>query len=90
MPGDLERELCALPTPIGGLGLSNPTTTVTNHHQASRIVSAPLLIVQQREDLGEVYEEFVVWRNTIKSKRRKEQALAAEYLRERLPPKLKR
>ena len=66
IPGDLERELFALPR-LGGLGLSNPTTTITNNYQASRTVTAPLvaLIVQQREDLGEVYEELVVQRNTI-------------------------
>ena len=90
IPGDLERELFALPTRLGGLGLSNPTTTITNHYRASRTITAPLvsLIVQQREDLGEVYEELVVQRNTIKSKCRKEQALTAEYLRERISPNL--
>ena len=92
IPGDLERDLFALPTRLGGLGLSDPTKIVTNCYQASKTVTAPLvaLIVQQKEELGDVCRELVVRRNIIKSERRKEQAIAAEHLRERLTPKLQR
>ena len=92
IPRDLEIDLFALRTCLGGLGLSDPTKIVTNCYQASKIVTAPLvaLIVQQRQELGDVCRELAVRRNIIMSERWKGQAIAAEHLRERLTPKLQR
>ena len=78
-PGELERELFALPTRLGGLGITDPTTSVGDHFQASKQVTAPLvaLIVQQKEDLRMVCNDVSGRRNDIKLKRWKEQTQAA-------------
>ena len=54
-PGDLERELLALPTRLGGLGLVNPVAQSDDAYEASVNITAPLaaLIVEQEGYLGD-------------------------------------
>ena len=92
MLGDAERQLFALPTRLGGLGLTNPTLTSTEHWQASRSITAPLvaLIVQQTHSLGSACEEIIRKRSTIRLERRKQQRQAADHIRQILPATLQR
>ena len=50
MPGDLERDLFALPTRLGGLGIANPVDMSKSQFDASKRITAPLLalVVQQK------------------------------------------
>ena len=92
VPGDLERELFALPTRLGGLGIANPVQTSQNQFDASKRITAPLLalVIQQEASLGEVGKVAAKTRQRIRSERRMQQLQAAEHLREDLPPKLLR
>ena len=42
LPGDLERELFALPTCLGGLGLANPMEVGDDQYAASQKITAPI------------------------------------------------
>ena len=42
-PGDLERQLFAMPARYGGLGLTNPTSISVSEHQTSIRLTAHLL-----------------------------------------------
>ena len=92
MPGDLERDLFALPTRLGGLGIANPVDMSESQFDASKRITAPLLalVVQQKTFLGEVRHEAEKTRQQIQSERRKQQLHAAECLREQLSPRLQR
>ena len=92
IPGDMERDLFALPTRLGGLGITNPVEMSDGQFDASKRITAPLmaLVVQQEAFLGEVREEAEKTRQLIRSERRLEQARAAEHLRERLSPNFQR
>ena len=54
IPGNLERELFALPTRLGGLGLANTVEICDDQYAALQKITAPsiALIIQQRGDLG--------------------------------------
>ena len=56
-PSDLVRELMALPTSLGSLGLINPQGSATEQHETSKRISAPLvdLILQQDHQLLECH-----------------------------------
>ena len=41
-PSDVERSLLGLPLRLGGMGLTNPTTTSTQEYTASKSISLPL------------------------------------------------
>ena len=47
---DMERDLLALPTRLGGMGIPNPTKTCDEKFMSSEWISAPLtvLILQQK------------------------------------------
>ena len=49
-PGDLVRELLALPAQLGGMGLINPAVISTEQHATSKIISAPLVEHVLRQD----------------------------------------
>ena len=42
-PGDLIQELIALPIYLGGLGLTNPLTSFSQIHTASKLIGATLV-----------------------------------------------
>ena len=42
-PGNLVRELLALPVRLGGLGLINPVAVAQDQHASSQLISAPLV-----------------------------------------------
>ena len=92
IPGDMERDLFALLTQLGGLGITNPVEMSECQFDASKRITAPLmaLVVQQEAFLGEVREEAEKTRQLIRSERRLEQAWATEHLRERLSPNFQR
>ena len=72
---DLERELLALPTCHGGLGLVNPTT-MSEEHTLSLCLTAPLtaIITLQRDDIGDSRQQ----QQSIKSSLRTEQRTRQE------------
>ena len=41
-PSDVERSLLGLPPRLGGMGITNPTTTSTQEYTASKSISLPL------------------------------------------------
>ncbi len=72
-PSDTERELLALPARLGGIGLTNPTTTSDLAYSTSKQVSAPLynLILNHRiEYTQEAHsEQYLAKREAKKNKR---------------------
>ena len=54
-PGDLVRELLALPAQQGGLGKINPVAISAAHHATSKKISAPLvnLVVSQNHQIAQ-------------------------------------
>ena len=92
IPGEVERELFALPTRLGGLGITNPINMSECQFEASKRVTAPLLalIVQQHTTVSEVRNAAEKTRQVIRSETRRRQAKAAEQLRSRLPENLRR
>ena len=82
VPGKLGRDLFALPTRLGGLGLPNPAETSEGQFEASTRLTAPLLalVVQQHTPVGEVQIEAEKTRKAIRLERRRQQAKAAEQL----------
>ena len=49
-PGDLVRELLALPAHLGGMGLINPAVISAEQHPTSKLISAPLVEQVLRQD----------------------------------------
>ena len=92
VPGELERELFALPTRLGGLGIGNPTDACDDQYAASQEITAPLLalIIQQESDIGGANEKAQSVKNTLRQARRRRQAQRAEDLHRRISPQLQR
>ena len=90
-PGDLERDLLALPVRLGGLGIINPTQLVDSHRY-SRQLTAPLVqrIKDQSITLGDVPANQLDEKQKIRGERRTKQANAASQLKTALPPDLQR
>ena len=88
----MERDLLALPTRLGGLGVPDPSKTCNNHFRCSQRISAPLtaLIMQQEVVCPlSVPNEQTSIKNKIKAQRRQEQTNAAAKLGDKLPSNLK-
>ena len=63
VPGDVERELLAMPTRLGGLGLVCPETLPDHEFQASTRVTAPLaalIAVQTSKRGGAVAQQKII------------------------------
>ena len=60
-PGDQERELLALPTHLGGLGIVNPTLTAQLEYETSIRMTEPLVhkIINQEETLEDVISQVI-------------------------------
>ena len=56
-PGDLMRELLALPASLGGLSITNPITISAEQHSTSKLISAPLVkrVIEQDHQLGDCH-----------------------------------
>ena len=54
-PGNLVRELLALPARLGGLGLINPVAVAQDQHASSQLISAPLVerVLRQEHQLAD-------------------------------------
>ena len=91
-PSDLVRELMALPTSLGGLGLINPQGSATEQNETSKRISAPLvdLILQQNHQLLECHSTQKDIKDTIRAEKRTKQKDAAKTLQNQLPPSLQR
>ena len=90
MPGEVECDLFALPTRLGGLGIANLVEAAECQFEASMGLAAPLLalVVQQHTSVAEVRSEEEKAPQAIRSERRRQQARAADQLRGCLPEKL--
>ena len=60
-PGDLMRELLALPASLGGLSITNPITISAEQHSTSKLISAPLVkrVIEQDHQLGDCHGQPV-------------------------------
>ena len=88
---DLERDLLALPTRLGGMGIPNPTKTCHEKFMSSEQISAPLtaLILQQEKVYPtNVASEQVSIKSKIKAQWRRAKADEPARLRESLPTNL--
>ena len=90
-PSDVERELLALPSRHGGLGLVNPTA-MEEEHTSSLQVTEPLttLIEQQNGDLGDTGQLQQSIKQTLRAERRRRQEDVATEVKARLPQHLQR
>ena len=87
----MERDLLALPTQLGGLGIPDPLKTCNDHFRCSERISAPLtaLILQQEVVCPpSVPIEQTSIKNKIKAQRWQEQTNAAIKLQDKLPSNL--
>ena len=91
-PGDLVRELLALPAKLGGIGLINPVEIAIDQHSTSRKISAPLveLVVVQDHRIAECPETQRQIKAAARTEKRSKLKHAAECLQEQLPAPLQR
>ena len=90
---DKERELFALPTRLGGLGITNLTTSADDCYNNSKKITAPLiqLILQQTKDYPSyITEDQTSIKSEMKAKRRHQQQEKAKALRSQLPSPMQR
>ena len=87
-----ERDLLALPTRLGGMGLVNPTNESTHAFEASKRITAPLvaLIVTQDPDKVVQRASHQKIKNHVKKMRRVLQEQQAQNILEHLNPQLQR
>ena len=87
----MERDLLALPTQLGGLGVPDPSKTCNGHFRCPLHISAPLtaLILQQEVVcLPSVPNEQTSIKNEIKAQRWQDQTNTAAKLHDKLPSNL--
>ena len=88
-----ERDLFALPTRLGSLGLTKPTDTAAHEFSSSQKVTAPLatlILLQQHEITFDTIREQQCAKAEIKRLRQQKQAVTATQLRTTLPTHLQR
>ena len=88
---DMERDLLALPTWLGGIGIPDPSKTCNDHFRCSQRIYAPLttLILQQQVVCPpSVPNEQTSIKNKIKAQQRQEQTNAAAKLHDKRPSNL--
>ena len=92
-PNDLTRQLLALPSRLGGLGIKVPTTLAASQHQGSCEVTAPLvsLIIQQGGgDMRQALAEQQHLKRQIHQRQRQSLCADAAKIIEDLPSTLQR
>ena len=91
-PSDTERELLALPTRNGGLGIINRALTANREHQTSLHLSSPciLLITHRQRDLAQVVTLQRRTRSDILQTKRKHEEQATANVHDKLPEPLQR
>ena len=82
--GEQERKLLALPSRLGGLGISNPEEAADEQYDASLRTTAPLaaLIVQQETSIATACEEVQKVRKKIRKESRQRQENRAQTLKD--------
>ena len=91
-PGDLVRDLLALPARLGGLGLINPTAVSTEQHATSQLISAPLVerVLQQNHQLMGCHEIQHAIKSRAHSSKQARRRQDAKDLQSQLPASLHR
>ena len=91
-PGQHMRDILALPARIGGLGLTNPTTSAKEQRAASQQISAPLVerIVNQDHQLGSCHSFQQSIKRRIQHTKRRNQKEDANKLQNNLSAPLQR
>ena len=88
---DMERDLLALSTRLGGLGIPDPLKTCNDHFRCSERISAPLAALTLQQEVvcpPSVPNEQTSMKNKIKAQRRQEQTNAVAKLHDKLPSNL--
>ena len=88
-----ERELLALPTRLGGLGLTNPMEVCNHDFKGSENVTAPLvklILLQQHHIPFDAMQDQQMAKVTARTSRNSHTFNTATQLKERLSPSLKR
>ena len=90
---DITRELLALPTRLGGLGIANPSVESTTHYETSKLITAPLtaLIVEQSHALPNTAnaQQLRIRKESAKVRKHR-QAQSAIELKDQLPINMQR
>ena len=90
---DVTRDLLALPVRLGGLGITNPSTDATAHHEASKKITAPLtaLIEEQSHQYTNTTKagQLMIKQVATKAKRYRQSQAAAE-VKDKLPTSMQR
>ena len=90
---DITRELLALPTRLGGLGIANPSAESTTHYETSKLITAPLtaLIVEQSHALPNTAnaQQLRIRKESAKVRKHR-QAQSAIELKDQLPINMQR
>ena len=92
-PNDAVRDLLALPTRLGGLGIINPIKSSKAEFHASTMISVPLATLITAQCSGYTYECItaqVLAKKETKNLRRNREKEAASSMRETVPEPLKR
>ena len=91
-PGDLVRELLALPAHLGGMGLINPAIISAEQHATSKLISAPLVdqVLRQDHQLIQCHAAQQDIKARAHSDKRARQAEEARNLQTQLPVPLQR
>ena len=88
-PSDTNRDMFALPTRLGGLGLPNPSKQCDLEFSASQAISGPLKesILQQRFKYSfECLDAQIFAKYLIKQQRREQATRTVEAMKKNLPP----
>ena len=88
----LERDLLALPTKLGGMGLANPTSNSSHAFQASLRITAPLVALIASQDLHQTVEKAdqLNIKKQVKNTNRELQQKRARDTTAQLTPQLQR
>ena len=91
-PGDLVREMLALPVRHGGLGLMNPIASAKEQRNSSKLICAPLVchIQHQNHNLGQCQEAQQAIKAQLHSSKRIRQKEEAKRVWDQLPTHLQR
>lgn len=91
-PGEHIREILALPTRLGGLGLTNPIASAKDQRAASQLISAPLieLIINQDHWLDNCHSVQQNIKRRIQHTKYMRQREEAKTLQSNLPTPLHR
>ena len=89
---NVERDLLALPTKLGGMSLSNPTVTAESEFDASKEVTAPLIELITNQSMSfendPTHANFIV--SAVKKRKVEQQKCDTDRIRKELEPSSQR